>query len=161
MQARHPADGSEPRGVRCPHPIAVLLRLFTNDVPLLSRACHQLRPELVNDQSRSRPFGLRRHDCLPLVSSTAYERGASRPADMQTCIALNRDINGYSRGSSSVDPINTYRGHTSIVEVGLPSLICLSTWARLFADLFSHARTSLGTTRKSTSLPRAATTDSL
>lgn len=26
------------------------------------------------------------------------------------------DINGYSKANNSLDPINTYRGHTSIVE---------------------------------------------
>ena len=34
-----------------------------------------------------------------------------------TLRSYSRDINGYTKANNSLDPINIYRGHTSIVEV--------------------------------------------
>lgn len=74
------------------------------------------------------------------------------------------DINGYSKGNNSIEPLNTYRGHTSIVEVRrslrFARLLTTDLWILtlvLAPNLL--ARTLHGTTSTTTSLHRAETTD--
>lgn len=63
----------------------------------------------------------RGHDSLPLVRSCLglVEGIASFPCSdgSRSADLTGRDINGYSKANSSLEPLAVYKGHTSIVEV--------------------------------------------
>jgi hypothetical protein len=67
---------------------------------------------------------------------------------------LSRDVQGYSKSSSVLEPLNVYKGHTAIVEVGPNEVIdVLDVGLMVFAP-----RTLPGMRRTRMSLPRSAMT---
>jgi histone-binding protein RBBP4 len=95
-------------------------------------------------ESRECTWSLRGHDCLPLVSRVSYHRARSKQN------ATTRDINSYTKAKTSIEPTNVFRGHTSVVGVGLAHFV--------LSYLTYRDRMSTGIQQKRMSLPVWGTT---